>query len=96
MVSLGTLCAFAIVSAAVPIIRRKRFHASHAAQTAKHGRGFRVPFGPYLIPGLSVLSCIYIMKDLPLITYAVFGIWMGCALMGYFIYAIKHSHLGRA
>lgn len=89
MVSMGTLCAFAMVSAAVPVIRRQPH------DIARHGRGFRVPFGPYLVPGLSVLSCLYIMKDLSVTTYAVFAVWMCCAVTGYFAYAMRHSHLGR-
>ena len=87
-VSMGTLVAFAIVSAAVPVIRRKHGNAP--------GQGFRVPFGPYLIPCLSILSCLYIMKDLSTTTYAVFAIWMLLAVGGYFVYGISHSHLNRA
>ncbi len=98
MVSLGTLCAFAVVSAAVPLVRGKRFHVSAeeaASSVAKHGKGFRVPFGPYFIPGLSILSCVYIIKDLSAITFVVFGVWMALALVGYFFYAINHSHLAQ-
>ncbi len=95
MVSLGTLCAFAIVSAAIPVIRSARFREAQAQQVAKYGAGFRVPFGPYFIPLLSIASCIYIMKDLPPITYAVFGVWIAMAVVGYFAYSIRHSHLAK-
>ncbi len=92
MVSMGTLVAFGIVSAAVPVIRRKPIDAdSHL-----RGKGFRVPFGPHLIPGLSILSCLYIIKDLSVTTYTVFGIWMVIAVCGYFVYGIRRSHLNRA
>ena len=87
MVSMGTLVAFAIVSAAVPVIRRKHGNLQGAE------KGFRVPFGPYLIPVLSILSCVYIMKDLSNTTYIVFGVWMALALGSYFVYGIRHSHL---
>jgi basic amino acid/polyamine antiporter, APA family len=87
MVSMGTLVAFGIVSAAVPVIRRKHFDAQ------VHGKGFRVPFGPYLIPVLSILSCLYIIKDLSITTYAVFGVWMVLALACYFLYGIRHARL---
>jgi APA family basic amino acid/polyamine antiporter len=87
MVSIGTLCAFAIVSAAVPVIR----HMHGGARGT--GKGFRVPFGPYAIPGLSILSCIYIVMDLSATTYTVFGVWMILAVGGYFLYGIRHAHL---
>jgi APA family basic amino acid/polyamine antiporter len=88
MVSMGTLTAFIVVSIAVPVIR------------AKQGRGepgaFRVPFGPYVIPGLSVLACLYIMKDLSPTTFRVFFIWIGVAVATYFLYSVRHSRLNKA
>lgn len=87
MVSMGTLVAFSIVSAAVPVIRRKHIDM-HVYQ-----KGFRVPFGPYVVPLLSILSCLYIMKDLSATTFAVFGVWMTLAVTGYFVYGIRRSHL---
>ncbi len=85
MVSMGTLVAFIIVSAAVPVLR--------AREGLRKGEGFRVPFGPYVIPGLSILACLYIIKDLPLITYCIFGVWISAALLTYFLYGIRHSKL---
>jgi APA family basic amino acid/polyamine antiporter len=88
MVSMGTLTAFIVVSIAVPVIR------------AKQGPGepgnFRVPFGPYVVPGLSVLACLYIMKDLSPATFRVFFIWMGVAVATYFLYSVRHSRLNKA
>src|SRR5690606_30783285 len=87
MVSMGTLTAFIVVSIAVPVIR------------AKQGPGepghFRVPFGPYVIPGLSVCACLYIMKDLSPATFRVFFIWMGVAVATYFLYSVRHSRLNK-
>jgi APA family basic amino acid/polyamine antiporter len=54
-----------------------------------------VPLGPYLIPGLSILSCLYIMKDLSTTTYAVFTVWMMLAIGSYFAYGIRHSRLNQ-
>jgi APA family basic amino acid/polyamine antiporter len=85
MVSMGTLVAFAVVSAAVPVLRRKGIGAD--------SMGFRVPFGPYLIPGLSILSCAYIVNDLSATTHMVFFICMGIAVIGYFTYGIHNSRL---
>jgi APA family basic amino acid/polyamine antiporter len=88
MVSMGTLTAFIVVSVAVPVIR------------ARQGRGepgaFRVPFGPYVIPGLSILACLYIMKDLSPATFRVFFIWMAVAVATYFLYSVRHSRLNKA
>ncbi|MEW7847992.1 amino acid permease [Massilia aurea] len=87
MVSMGTLTAFMVVSIAVPVIRHK--------QGADAPAGFRVPFGPYVVPGLSVLACLYIMKDLSSTTFRVFFIWMGVAVVTYFLYSMRNSRLNR-
>ena len=52
-----------------------------------------MPFGPHLVPGLSVLACLYIMKDLQAITFQVFGVWMVLAVLAYVLYARRHSRL---
>jgi APA family basic amino acid/polyamine antiporter len=85
MVSMGTLTAFIVVSIAVPVMRKKE----GAALT----KGFRVPFGPYLVPGLSVFACLFIMKDLSPTTFHVFFIWMAVAITTYFVYGLRHSRL---
>ncbi|CAN5737100.1 amino acid permease [soil metagenome] len=85
MVSMGTLVAFIVVSAAVPVMRRKGIGADRA--------GFRVPFGAYLVPGLSILACLYILKDLSAATYRIFFIWMIIAVVTYFTYSMRHSRL---
>lgn len=90
MVSMGTLVAFAIVSAAIPVVRR--MDSKSGGDSAD---GFRVPFGAYVVPGLSILSCFYIMKDLSNATYLVFGIGMTLAVAGYFLHGIHHSRLNR-
>jgi APA family basic amino acid/polyamine antiporter len=85
MVSMGTLTAFIVVSIAVPVIRAK--------QGPGVRKGFRVPFGPYLVPGLSILACLYIMKDLSSATFRVFFIWMAVAIVTYFAYGVRNSRL---
>jgi amino acid transporter len=87
MVSIGTLTAFMVVSIAVPVLRHK--------QGANRIEGFSVPFGPYVIPGLSVCACLYIMRDLPHTTFVVFSVWMAVTVAIYFLYSIRHSHLGK-
>jgi APA family basic amino acid/polyamine antiporter len=84
MVSMGTLTAFIVVSLAVPVVRKR------------HGRsteGFRVPFGPYVIPSLSIAACLYLMFGLSKTTYAMFGVWMVAAVATYFLYSVRHSKL---
>nr|WP_206085727.1 amino acid permease [Massilia polaris] len=85
MVSMGTLTAFIVVSIAVPVMRRRGGENT--------GKGFRVPFGPYLIPGMSIFACLYIIKDLSKTTFTTFAIWMTVAVATYFAYGIRNSKL---
>jgi basic amino acid/polyamine antiporter, APA family len=87
MVSMGTLTAFIVVSIAVPVLRSKEGDTAIA--------GFRVPFGPYVVPGLSILACLYIMKDLSPMTYRVFTIWMTVAILTYLVYGLRNSLLNK-
>ena len=85
MTSIGTLVAFLVVSIGVIVLRR----------TAPDlPRTFKVPGYP-VTPVLSVLGCLWIIKDLRAVTIWVFVIWVAIALVWYFVYGIKHSHLGR-
>ncbi|NVE00762.1 amino acid permease [Massilia sp. BJB1822] len=90
MVSMGTLTAFIVVSLAVPVMRRKE----RLAGDVKKG-GFRVPFGPYVVPGLSIFACLYIMRDLSTTTFRIFAIWMVASVLTYFIYGIRNSRLNQ-
>jgi APA family basic amino acid/polyamine antiporter len=88
MVSMGTLVAFMVVSIAVPVIRHKQ------GETGR--KGFRVPFGPYLVPGLSIAACLYLVHGLSGVTYTVFGIWMTVAILTYFGYGIRNSRMNQS
>lgn len=88
MVSMGTLVAFMVVAASVPVLRAKQFGHEEG--------GFRLPFGPYVIPGLSILACLYIIKDLSAATFTVFFVWIAVALLAYFVYGIRNSDLARS
>ncbi len=88
MVSMGTLVAFMAVSASVPILRARRIGVA--------AEGFRVPFGPYLVPGLSIAACLYIIKDLSHATFTVFFAWMAVAIVAYFVYGLHNSKLATA
>jgi APA family basic amino acid/polyamine antiporter len=90
MVSMGTLVAFIVVSISVPVIRRKQGKDSSGGR-----KGFRVPFGPYLVPGLSILACLYLVFGLSKVTYTVFAVWMTVTVLTYFGYGLRHSRLNR-
>jgi APA family basic amino acid/polyamine antiporter len=88
MVSMGTLTAFIVVSIAVPVLRSKEGESGV--------KGFRVPFGPYLVPALSIAACLYLMWGLSMTTYRVFAIWMTVAVLTYFFYGMHNSRLNKA
>ena len=83
MTSIGTLFAFAVVCAAVLVLRVKRPDAP---------RPFRVPLGP-VFPILGILSCAYLMLSLPVITWVRFLAWLDIGLIIYWFYGRSHSPL---
>jgi basic amino acid/polyamine antiporter, APA family len=83
LTSMGTLIAFAIVSAGVIILRRTRPDLP---------RGYKVPLYPVL-PVLSVAFCLYLIIGLPWDTYVLFGLWAAAACVMYFGYSRRHSKL---
>jgi APA family basic amino acid/polyamine antiporter len=91
MVSMGTLVAFIVVSIAVPVIRRKQ-----GADSSSGRKGFRVPFGPYLVPGLSIVACLYLVFGLSHVTYTVFALWMTVTVLTYFGYGMRNSRLNKS
>jgi basic amino acid/polyamine antiporter, APA family len=85
MTSIGTLTAFLIVSVGVMVLRQR---------APDLPRGFKVPLYP-LTPILSIGGCIWIIQDLRAVTIWVFFIWAAVALVWYFLYGRRHSHLQR-
>ena len=85
MVSIGTLFAFVLVSVGVIVLRRTRPDLA---------RAFRVPGVPWL-PVLAVLACLWLMLNLPVITWLRFLVWMVIGVVIYFVYGKKHSMVGR-
>jgi APA family basic amino acid/polyamine antiporter len=85
LTNIGTLFAFAIVSAGVIVLRRTHPEAH---------RPFRVPFVPWL-PMLAVAACLFLAAGLPFITWMRFAIWLLVGLAIYFLYGRRRSVLGR-
>jgi APA family basic amino acid/polyamine antiporter len=83
MTSIGTLFAFVVVCAAVLILRAKRPEAR---------RPFKVPFGP-LFPVLGVISCVYLMVNLTVMTWVRFLVWLDLGMIIYWFYGRTHSPL---
>jgi APA family basic amino acid/polyamine antiporter len=86
LVNMGTLLAFAIVSAGVWILRVR--------QPELH-RPFRTPLVP-LVPILSIVSAFYLMFSLPALTWEVVGVWLVIGLCIYFTYSVRNSKVQKS
>ena len=84
LVSIGTLFAFAVVSAGVLVLR-----VTHPDMP----RAFTTPFVRIIAP-LAILSCLALMATLPLDTWLRLIIWMAVGLLIYCFYGYRHSKLG--
>ena len=85
LANIGTLAAFASVSAGVIILRKRQPDIP---------RGFRVPLVP-LVPYLSILFCFILMLGLPLQTWLTFFVWLLIGLAIYFGYSKSRSPLAQ-
>lgn len=85
LVNIGTLLAFAIVCAAVLIMRRKHPEAE---------RPFRAPFYP-LVPILGILLCVLLMFSLPPENWWRLIGWLVVGLVIYISYGRRHSVMAR-
>ncbi len=83
LVNIGTLFAFAIVSAGVIVLRRTRPDLP---------RPFRCPWVPWL-PLLSIAACVYLMTPLPAATWIRFVVWLVIGLGIYAFYGNRHSRV---
>jgi APA family basic amino acid/polyamine antiporter len=83
MTSIGTLFAFVVVCAAVIVLRARR---------PDQHRPFKVPFGMTL-PVLGILSCLWLMLSLPVLTWVRFLVWLDIGIFIYWFYGRLHSPL---
>ncbi|KTD51932.1 amino acid transporter PotE [Legionella quinlivanii] len=86
LVNIGTL--FAFITVCIGVIVMRYTHPDLP-------RPFRTPFMP-VVPILGVISCLYLLINLPTLSLLRFVIWMAIGLVIYFSYSYKHSALNGA
>nr|BFE65468.1 amino acid permease [Dactylosporangium thailandense] len=83
LTSIGTLFAFVVVSLGVVVLRRTRPDLP---------RAFKAPLVPWL-PIVSVVASLWLMINLPVITWVRFLVWMAVGLIVYFAYGMRRARL---
>lgn len=83
LTNIGTLFAFVLVAAGVLVLRRT---------APDRPRPFRTPLVPW-VPLGAIVSCGYLMLELPRVTWVRFGLWLAVGLVLYLSYGIRHSKL---
>jgi APA family basic amino acid/polyamine antiporter len=86
LTNIGTLFAFILVCVGVMVLRHK---------DPGRARPFKVPFGPYLLPGLGAISCALLIYFLPEGSYWRFVGWLMLGLAVYFSYGYTRSAVGQ-
>ena len=84
LTNIGTLFAFILVCLGIMILRVRDPHRP---------RPFRVPFGPFLLPILGVISCLGLAVYLPPKSWWRFILWLAAGLVIYVTYGYRHSRL---
>ncbi|MFD1471689.1 APC family permease [Companilactobacillus mishanensis] len=88
LVNVGTLNAFAITSIGVIALRKSK-------NTRDLETAFQVPFFP-IFPIVSFLACAYLLANLQLFTWEIFGVWTTIGLILYFSYGYRKSLLSKS
>lgn len=81
--NIGTLFAFVLVCAGILVLRIKE---------PDRKRPFKAP-GGLATPILGMLSCVFLMQGLPLITWIRFAVWLLVGMCVYFVYGYHNSRL---
>jgi APA family basic amino acid/polyamine antiporter len=87
LTNIGTLFAFILVCAGIPILRYRE---------PGRERPFRVPFGAFVFPVLGIGSSLFLMVYLPPSSWWRFIGWLVLGLAVYTSYGFSRSVLGRA
>jgi APA family basic amino acid/polyamine antiporter len=85
LVSGGTLAAFATVCIGVWVLRNR---------SPELERPFRTPLVP-LVPALGAGATLYMMYQLPGLTWALLGLWTAIGMTMYFVYGMRNSKIGK-
>lgn len=83
LTNIGTLFAFVLVAVGVMVLRVK--------EPERH-RPFRTPL-VWVVAPAAIVSCGFLMLQLPWITWERFLIWLGIGLVFYFLYGYRKSRL---
>jgi len=86
LTNIGTLFAFVLVCVGIPILR---------FTDPNRARPFRVPLGPYLLPLLGAVSCIFLMYYLPPASWWRFIGWLVLGFAIYSAYGYSRSVIGQ-
>jgi APA family basic amino acid/polyamine antiporter len=83
LTNIGTLFAFVLVAIGVIVLRYRE---------PNRPRPFRVPGSP-VTPAIAVVSCLFLMRELPWVTWVRFFVWLAVGIVLYFAYGYHHSRL---
>lgn len=83
LTNIGTLFAFVLVSLGIIVLRRT---------DPDRPRPFHTPLVPW-VPLGAIVCCVYLMIELPRITWARFAIWLSIGIVFYFLYGVRRSRL---
>jgi APA family basic amino acid/polyamine antiporter len=81
--NIGTLFAFVLVAIGVLVLRKI---------DPDRARPFRTPWVPW-VPLGAVITCGWLMRELPVKTWVRFFVWLAAGLVIYFCYGIRRSAL---
>jgi len=85
LVSGGTLAAFATVCIGVLVLR---------SRSPELERPFRTPLVP-LVPILGAGATLYMMYQLPALTWMLLAAWTAIGMTTYFVYGMRNSRIGQ-
>jgi APA family basic amino acid/polyamine antiporter len=82
LTNIGTLFAFLIVCAGIPVLRRT---------DPDRPRPFRVPLGPWLVPVVGAVSCVVLAANLPRSSWVRFAVWLVVGAVVYAAYGLRRD-----